>query len=177
MMRAAALAAFVAGGVSGVHAQQRPAAPAPAAPAAPAAEISPAHLAAARQLATRLRMDEPIVIILDEMRAQVIATFTTTRPEIKKDLESVLLAMNPQIAARREEILNTGARDLAVRFSQSEIGELLTFFNTPLGGKYLTLQPQAFTEYSTQVQQWISGLNDFVVTTVRAEMKKKGHDL
>lgn len=176
-MRAAAFAVLLGAGLSpGVSAQQ-PAPAAPATPAAPAAQFTPSHLAAARDLALHLRIDDPIKEILDEMRAQVVASFTTTRPELKGDLEQVLLSMNPQIAAKREEIIDVGARAFAARFSEAEIGDLLKFLKSPLGAKYLKVQPEAFTEYASQIQRWITSLNDLVITNVRAEMKKKGHDL
>lgn len=172
-MRAAAVAVLLgAGFCAGAYAQQ----PAPA-PAAPAPQFSPSHLAAARELALQLRVDDPIKVILDEMRTQVVASFTTTRPELKSDLEQVLVAMNPQIAAKREEIIDVAARAFASRFSEAEIGDLLKFLKSPLGAKYLRLQPEAFTEYSSRIESWIASLNDYVITNVRAEMKKKGHDL
>ncbi|WP_342358437.1 DUF2059 domain-containing protein [Terrarubrum flagellatum] len=174
-MRAVGLAALLATGfAAGVNAQQ-PAAPAPAAPAQPA--ISPSHLAAARALALQMKFDDPIKAVLDEMQLQVLATFTQTRPELANDLKQVLVSMNPDIAAKREEIIDVGARAFAKRFSEAEIAELMKFLQSPIGIKYTREQPEAINEYFGQIQPWIGALNQFVIEKVRAEMKKKGHDL
>lgn len=172
MRTAAAAVLLAASAVSGgAQAQQ----PAPAAPAA--SQIAPSHLAAAREFALVLKMDEPLKAVLDEMQNQVLSTMTTTRPEILNDLKQILVSMNPDIAARREEMLDAGARTLATRFSEQEIGDLIKFFKTPLGAKYLEKQPEALNDFLAQVPPWITRLNEFVIERIRTEMKKKGHDL
>lgn len=172
-MRAAAVALLF--GTSGSLAQQ----PArPAAPAAPAATApTPSHLAAARELALILKIDEPVREYLDSIPSQLMSSFTTTRPELATDLRQVIIAMTPEIVAKREEMITNGVRIFAIRFTEPEIADVLKFFKTPIGEKYLRVQPQAFGEYVRELQLWRGSLNDFVLERIRAEMKKKGHDL
>ena len=199
-IRAAMIAALLGGGIWSALAQQpprapaapAPAAPAPAAPApAPAAPAAPApapaapaaaslaasHLAAARGLVLQLKLDEPLRVVLDEMQIQIMASFTTTRPELTNDLKQAMTALNQEVVAKREEMFSTGVRIFAQRFTEPELLELTKFLKTPLGEKYIQMQPEAFGEYLREVQEWVPQLNDFVISRLRAEMAKKGHKL
>ena len=55
--------------------------------------------------------------------------------------------------------------------------ELSKFFNSPLGVKYQAQQPLVFQQYMVKVQDWQRGLATVIITRVREEMKKKGHNL
>ncbi len=169
-LRATAVAAFLAAAATTAAIAQQP-----APPAAPA--ISATHLAAAKELALQLKVNDPIGVILDEMQSQIVNSLTTTRPELRKDLAEVLVAMNPDIAVKREEMVDRAASAFAKRFSEAEIAELQKFLKSPLGEKYIKAQPDAMNEYLQGLRQWVGELNDFVIGKIRVEMKKRGHDI
>jgi hypothetical protein len=170
-LRAVAAAALLGAAGAPVLAQQ----PAPA--PAQQQQFTPAHLAAAREMSVEVGIEDPIAVILDELRGQILGTFTTTRPELRVDLEGVLNGLVPQIAVKRQEILDVGVRAFAARFSEKEIAEILAFLRTPTGQKYRKEQPAAFNDFFRELQPWIARTNDFVLENVRAEMKKRGHNL
>ena len=91
-------------------------------------------------------------------------------------LREVLTGMNADITLKRQEIFESGARAFAQRFTEPELVELAKFLKTPLGEKYTKQQPEAINDFLAQVQPWISGLNDFVIQRVRADMKKRGYE-
>ncbi|MGL4495440.1 MAG: DUF2059 domain-containing protein [Beijerinckiaceae bacterium] len=170
--------ALVAAALSLPHAASAQA-PAPAAaPAAPAAAApSDGHMKAATEFAGRIGLDLPISEILNEMRGQLVRTYTTTRPEIAKDLDTVLNGLVPEIAKQKDDILKAGSQIIAARFTEAELGELNTFFKSAIGQKYQKEQPQVFSEFLIRVQAWNQTMANTVITRVREEMKKKGHNL
>ena len=54
---------------------------------------------------------------------------------------------------------------------------MLVFFKTPLGKKYLTEKPKLLDESFGRLQQWQDRISEDVLIKVRAEMRKKGHNL
>ncbi|MGL4324836.1 MAG: hypothetical protein ACRCTD_12435, partial [Beijerinckiaceae bacterium] len=107
-IRAALTAAILIAGPALAQAPAPAATPAPAAPAA--AAPTEAHLKVARDFTSTLGLDLPISEILNETRGQLIRTYTTTRPEIAKDLEAVLNGLLPEIAQKKEEILTSAVQ-------------------------------------------------------------------
>ena len=51
------------------------------------------------------------------------------------------------------------------------------FFESPAGKKYVETQPAFLTEVVTAMQGWQGKISTDMMTRVRAEMKKKGHEL
>lgn len=173
--------AIVAAGIFAAASPVLAQAPAPAAPAAPAAAapmaVTASHAKAARDLAVVMGLELPIVEILNETRSQLLRTYTTTRPEIAKDMEAVLNALVPEVAKEKEDVIAKAVQIVSAEFTEPELGELNKFFASPVGTKYLKEQPAIFQKYFLQVQTWQRALGDKIIARVREEMKKKGHTL
>ncbi len=161
--------------ISPVSAQQ------PAAPAAPAAaadaNLTPSHLAAARQLIEVSGASRSFDSVLPSITEQVRQTFSRQRPELLKDLQESMDAIMPQVQAQREDILATAARVYASKMTEAELKESVAFFSSPTGQKYVTSQPVIFDELFTEMQNWMAKVSDFTVDQLRVEMKKRGHDI
>ncbi len=65
----------------------------------------------------------------------------------------------------------------ATRFSQQELKELLTFYQSAVGKKFVTLLPNVLEESFIKTQEWGGKLSEEIVQTMRAEMKKRGHTI
>lgn len=149
-----------------------------AAPPAPAAAaLSPSHAKAARDMAAVMGLELPIAEILNETRAQLIRTYATTRPELGKDLEAVLNGLIPEIAQKKDEIVQQAVQVVGSAFTEAELTELTKFFTSPVGVKYQKEQPAVFQAYVARVQAWQQSMATTIIARVREEMKKKGHTL
>jgi uncharacterized protein len=158
--------------------QQKPAAPATAAPAAPApADFSPAVLALARDVVQNSGVARSFETLIPQFLDQARVSLGTTRPEIAKDLDEVIVQIRPEFEKEREEIMNAAARVFAKRLSEPELKDIATFFKSAAGQKYVSTQPLMLDELFGEMQTWTRALSEQIVVRIRAEMKKRNHDI
>lgn len=146
--------------------------------AAPGAAAGPTqnHLELARQLAAMLGIPELFDGVARELPDQLRKN-TVTRPELAKDLEQVLEALKPELNQQRQQMINTAARVYASRLTEAELKEIVGFFNTPAGKKYTEVTPLILDDVATETTRWAERMSDYLMTRVRAEMGKRGHQM
>ena len=116
-----------------------------------------------------LAMFEPIVPGVIETAKNVLLQQS---PNLQKDLNETAATLRAQLAPRTDELKGEIAKIYAARFTEAELKELLTFF------KSLLQEEPRFVEASlTRAQDWSNRLSEEVLGKIRAEMKKKGHNL
>ena len=145
--------------------------------AALAQQPTAAALATAKELIALKggnQMFEPVVIGVIE---QTKAALLQTNPQLSKELNDVGTQLRAEYGPRSGELVNEAAKQYALRFSDAELKELVTFFKSALGQKMLTQEPQVLDATFNFVQQWGPRVAEEVMTRFRAEMKKKGHNL
>jgi len=103
--------------------------------------------------------------------------FLPTNPGLSKDLNDVALLLRKEFEPKREELLNEVARAYAARFTEQELRELVTFYKSPLGQKIVLEEPRALDAGLARAQEWANNFSEVVMSRMRAEMKKRGHDL
>jgi uncharacterized protein len=149
-----------------------PAAP-PAAPAASAAP-SPAALAAADTILRDIGIKQTIALVVPGMLTELETNVTRTRPEIKDSLRETLRAIQPEFDKTAVQTFNSAATILASQMSEKEIVELAAFFESPVGKKYVAMEPVFLQDLSDVVAPWREKLSTDILVRAREEMKKKG---
>jgi len=145
--------------------------------AALAQQPTPTAIASARELVEikgGAAMFDPLIVNIVE---QTKGALLTTNPQASKDLNDVSTQLRNEFAPRRSELLAEAARLYAVRFTEPEIKDMVTFYKSPLGRKMLTQEPQVLDDTFNFAQQWAPRVGEEVMNRFRAEMKKKGHNL
>jgi hypothetical protein len=94
-----------------------------------------------------------------------------------KDLNEVADNLMKQYSARAGELMNDAARIYASHFTEPELKQLLIFYQSPLGQKVIDEEPKAANESMTLAGSWADKLSEEVIVKMRAEMKKRGHDM
>ncbi len=144
---------------------------------AQAQEPSAAHLALAKEFVILKGGN----VMLDPIVPGVIESgknmFLQTNPALAKDLNDVAANLRKEFDPKREELANLMARSYAQRFSEAEMKELLTFFKSPLGKKVITDEPQILEQGMGRVRIWANSFSEEMINRIRADMKKKGHDI
>jgi hypothetical protein len=156
-------------------------APAPAAaPAPPAAGeppvISPAAIAAADTVLNDIGIKQSIALVVPGMLTELETNVTRTRPEIKESLRQTLRAIQPEFDKTAQETFDSAATLLASQMSEKEIVELAAFFESPVGKKYVAMEPVFLRQLSEVVAPWREKLSTDILVRARQEMKKKGVD-
>jgi hypothetical protein len=103
--------------------------------------------------------------------------FLPTHPGLFRELNEVAAILRTQFASRRNEILDEIARLYAQRFSEAEMKEVIAFYKSPVGRKFVADEPEVIDQSLARTQAWSNKLSDDVLNRFRSEMKKKGHDL
>jgi uncharacterized protein len=119
-------------------------------------------------------MTEPLVRGVIET---VKNSFVPTNPNLTRELNDVATALHKELDGKSSEVLEQMARAYATRFTEQELKDLLVFYKTPLGQKLLREEPSAIDDGLKRAQEWADTFADAVMTRMRTEMQKKGHQL
>ena len=156
----------------------QPTAVAPADPAQMApAEPTPEHIAKARQLILATGISRSFQIIVPEFMDQIGNTLTQARPDLVHDMNQVLDTLKPEFDRQSEEMIDQSARIYATLLSEKDIDTINTFFASEPGRHYVGAQPFFLNQLVSGMQAWQQKISINMMTRVRQEMKKKGHDL
>ncbi|MBX6427169.1 MAG: DUF2059 domain-containing protein [Variibacter sp.] len=145
--------------------------------AASAQQPTPAALAAAKELIElkgAAHMFDPVVPGVIETAKN---TFLRTNPDLAKDLNEVAAQLRQEYANKRGEISDLMAQTYAQHFTEDEIKQALAFYRTPLGKKLIQEEPRILEQSMAQVQNWGDQFSEHIIGRIRAEMRKRGHNL
>jgi hypothetical protein len=148
-----------------------------ASPAPAQQQPSPQAIATAKELMQAkgaTNMFDPLIPGIIESAKNVLLP---VNPGLFRELNEVATLLRTQFAARRNEIIDEIARLYAQRFTEAEMKEVIAFYRTPVGKKFVNDEPAVIDQGLARTQAWSNRLQDDVISRFRAEMKKKGHDL
>jgi uncharacterized protein len=149
----------------------------PVAAQSPAQGPSPAAILLAKQIVEIKGARELFTPLVRGVVEKVKDQFMQTNFMWAKDLNEVAANLEQQYAPRVDELIDISARIYASHFTESELKQLLAFYQSPVGRKAIVEEPKALDESVASGGQWGDNLADEVVVKMRDEMKKRGHDL
>lgn len=142
-----------------------------------AAQPNAASIALAREIVEAkgaLNMFDSVIVGVIEYHKNVLLQ---SNPNLQKDLNEVTTRLGTEFASRRANIQNEIVRAYASRFTEPELREILAFYKTPVGKKVIVEEPKGVDDATKRVDEWANKFAEEVLTRIRAEMKKKGHNL
>ncbi|HEY6994817.1 MAG TPA: DUF2059 domain-containing protein [Xanthobacteraceae bacterium] len=145
--------------------------------AAGAQQPSASAVATAKELITikgAAAIYDPLVPGVVEQAKRVLLQ---ANPTLGKDLNEVALKLRAEYAPRGAEIINDVAKLYAAKFTEQELKDALAFYKSPLGRKLLAEEPGILDQSMKNTQTWADQLSQEVITRIRVEMKKRGHDI
>lgn len=158
--------------------------PAAAQQTAPAATSQPvtsqpsvAQLAAARELIIASGLSRSISIVIPQYMDQIGTNLTQTRPELIRDLNVVLTNLQPEFEKQADDMIDSAARIYAGLLSEQDLKAAVAFFDSDAGRKYVNAQPAFLGALSAPMRIWQQTISNNMMTRVRTEMRKKGHEL
>ena len=135
-----------------------------------------AQFAAARDLVLASGIARSFEPMVPQLADQIMPMLTRTRPELKANLTAVLKQLQPEFAKKGAEMVDIAARIYARRMSEQELKDSAAFFNSPVGKKYVEVQPAMLDELVVAMQSFTQTLSTYMMNRVHAEMKAKGQD-
>jgi hypothetical protein len=103
--------------------------------------------------------------------------FLQTNPMLQKDLNEVAAKLRTELAPRIAEVVNETARLYASRFTEQELKDAIAFYKSPLGRKLLAEEPALADQSMRSAATWADKLSEEVMNKMRAEMRRRGHDM
>jgi hypothetical protein len=167
---AAVLLALAAAGAADPAAAQN-------APPAAAPQPSPGALLLAKQIVQVKSVKDAFQPIVRGVVQKTKDGFLQTNFMWSKDLNDSALTVEKQFQPRVAELVDVTARIYATHFTEQELRELLTFYQSPLGQKVLAQEPKVLDESMNYADNWADNLALEVGNAMRVEMKKRGHDM
>jgi len=167
-MRYAIIAVFAAVffAISPVQAQTQP---------QPTLPPPPENLAAARELVLVMKATDQFKALLPTIMQALKPAFVQGRPEMEKDFDAILPAINDVAARRVNELAEALAVIYASNFSVAEIHDIATFYRSSTGQRFLDRQPLIAQESLVAGQKWAQALSSELRQAIAEQLRKRGH--
>jgi hypothetical protein len=144
---------------------------------AQAQQPSASAVALAKEIITlkgSAKMFDPVVPnLVDKTKAMLLQT----NPMLSKDLNEVAAKLRTELAPRGSELLDQMARLYAAAFTEQELKDIATFYKSAVGKKISITEPRVLEQAFDQTDVWTDKFAEEIIAKMRAEMKKKGHNL
>jgi uncharacterized protein len=173
---AATLVALAVVGIAAPALAQMPM-PAQAQAPPPAPQVSPGALLLAKQIVEIKKVNDVFNPIVAGVVTKARNMFLQTNYMYQKDIDEVAANVTKQFSPRETELVDISARYYASHFSEQELRDLLTFYQSPLGQKALVEEPKVLDESMVYAGTWADNLSIEIIAAMRAELKKRGHDM
>lgn len=123
-----------------------------------AQEISPSHLAAAREAVDAIDTTEQFDQILLNAATQIKAELIVNNPDLQSKISEMVDDSAIALAPRRADLENEIATVYAKMFTEQELREISQFYNSEAGRKLIRQGPQATREMMAAADIWTNGI-------------------
>ena len=141
------------------------------------APVDPGRVTAARELLELSGSAKAFETVLPGLVQQMTRILTSQKPEHRATIEQIMQAMQTKFLSRKQELIDQIAVLYADRLTAQDIADLVTFYKTPAGKKFIEIQPELLKESMAVGQAWGLKLGAEIESGVREELKKRGIDL
>jgi uncharacterized protein len=143
----------------------------------PPPQVSPAQILLAKQIVQIKGVNAMFAPLIRGVVQKTKDSVLQTNVMWAKDLNEIAASIEKEYQPRAVELVDASARYYASHFTEAELKQLLTFYQSPVGQKMLVEEPKALDETMAFAGNWGDDLSVDVMSKLRAEMKKRGHDM
>ena len=141
---------------------------------------SPESMIAARELVVAMRAGEQFKAVLPILLQQLKPIITQGRPEVARDFDAVLPALQELVSTRSDamaKMLEGIVEVYARNFTVAEMRQITAFYGQPIGQKLLDKMPVVAQESMAVGQQFGQSIATELQRLVTEELRKRGHKL
>jgi hypothetical protein len=113
--------------------------------------------------------------ILPDLMVDTEMRLINLRPDLYKQISTVVEAAASALVPRRNDLDNDLARAWARSFTDDELRAINMFFTSPAGVRYKQMAPQVGNDIVQAGQNWADRLASEMFDRSLAELKKQGH--
>lgn len=145
--------------------------------AAHAQELSPDHLALAREYIEITDQNKIYELSLIETGIATMRTIISQNPEITEEVSAAIGNVIEDYADEKDQLMDQFARVYALRFTEAEMREIVAFYRTDVGTKLAEQNAQANQELQTVMRVFQNNLNTEFYARVRAVLRGNGIEI
>lgn len=138
---------------------------------------SAAQLKLARQVVEMQGSQRSFEGAVPTIFTQIYNQYVSQNPDLDKDIAAALRALLPEFDKRKEEITGILARVYAEKFTEAELKDIVAFYESPTGKKFVGSTADIGKQTMGKLQEWSGKVNQDAIDRLKAEMKKKGHNI
>ena len=139
-----------------------------------AQEISSEHLKAAKSVISAIGITGRLDNILPQIAEEAKASLISTNPNLVDQISVIVDESAIELAGRRGDLEDEVGRIYAANFSEAELAEIATFYESDSGKKLLKLTPQTTRLIDRAAQVWTVGLGRDLKAKIGEKMKAQG---
>lgn len=136
-----------------------------------------ARLAAALELMEAAGSAKQFEQVMPLLASSMTQTFTALRPQSAREIREVMAEVVKRFSNRKQEMIDKIAEMYAVELTVDELKELTRFYTSPVGAKFIAIQPKVAQQTMVLGQQWGRSIGREIDEEARRELKKRGVDL
>jgi hypothetical protein len=142
--------------------------------AEPLKPVSPAALAAAKEILVAKNVSAIYQGAIPGLTQRIKDAMLQSNLNLQKDLDEAAAKVVKDMTGREQEIGEQMAKIYANAFTEQELKDLATFYKSPLGKKTIDAEPDAFNKSRIYMGEWAQKISEEINTKLRAEMKARG---
>ena len=123
------------------------------------------------------RVDQQFDQFMPLLIQQLSQGFVAVAPDKALEIQDVFKQIGLRFVERKGELIDKVAGIYAEHLTLTEIVEITAFYRSPVGAKFISVQP-AIIQQSMQIgQRWGAEIGREVEAEARKELKKRGIEL
>jgi uncharacterized protein len=142
-----------------------------------AQELAPEHLALARRYVDLTDNNSVYEVTLVQVAVETMRTILSQNPDLTDTVDTAITAVLDTYRDRKGELLDQFARVYALRFTMEELQQIVTFYESPVGSKLVTVNAQAGQDLQAIQEVFEVNLRTEFFAQVRAELREAGVNL
>ena len=144
---------------------------------ATAQELSPEHLAVARQYVELTDNAGIYETALVETAVETMRTIVAQNPEIVEEVDTAITTTLEFYKGKKGDLLDQFARVYALNLSMEELEEIVAFYESPVGRKLAAANSTLNDSLQTVMGVFQTNLRTEFFAKVRAELREAGFDV
>jgi hypothetical protein len=135
------------------------------------------RIAAAKELMQIAGAAKQFDEVMPYLMRQLAQSFTAMAPDKAAEIGEVFGQLGSKFVDRKGELIDEIAALYAERLTSEELAGLIAFYKSPIGMKFVAVQPEIMRQSIVAGQRWSARLGREIEEEARKELKKRGVDL
>jgi len=133
--------------------------------------------AAARELITTIKLGEQFKAMLPMIFKSIKPAIVQNRPDVDRDFDALMPIIQDKMGARINEMEDAVVAIYASNFSAGELRDLIAFYKSPTGQKFLQKTPIVTQQTIAAGQKFGQSAGTEAQKEMMEQLRSKGHSL